>query len=194
MSQFSSSVYSSARELTTAMGLQDLIPGAILDDKIFEPCGYSLNAIVKASQQSFLTLVHATSCIHSLSFVTVRMDTCGEHSIVYGYIGANSAKLCRFEEQVCLMLSMPPLPPFTGRHLFHSPRDSTARVLLCQLRDQPRAGQLRPSHRHGDAAVPPRSLYPLPLCQQGGCGPSMSNSQVNDFSRTKHFVCSVCMG
>ena len=54
LSQFSGSydvdVYSTARELTTAVGLSDLIPGAIMDDKLFEPCGYSLNAIVKASK------------------------------------------------------------------------------------------------------------------------------------------------
>jgi S-adenosylmethionine decarboxylase len=57
LSKFSSDVYSSARELTIAVGLRDLIPGAILDDKIFEPCGYSLNAIVKGD--TYFT-VHVT--------------------------------------------------------------------------------------------------------------------------------------
>ena len=47
MTHFTRGQYTSADQLTTAVGLQDLIPGAILDDKIFEPCGYSLNAIVK---------------------------------------------------------------------------------------------------------------------------------------------------
>lgn len=47
MQQFSPTAYSSASDLTTSIGLRDLFPGAILDDKIFDPCGYSLNAIVK---------------------------------------------------------------------------------------------------------------------------------------------------
>ena len=47
MSVFSTLVYSSAEELTKAVGLRDLFPEAILDAKIFDPCGYSLNAIVK---------------------------------------------------------------------------------------------------------------------------------------------------
>ena len=47
MSLFSTLAYSSAEELTKAVGLQDLFPEAMLDAKIFDPCGYSLNAIVK---------------------------------------------------------------------------------------------------------------------------------------------------
>ena len=49
LSQFSLEAYDSAEDLTAAVGLRDLIPGAILDDKIFDPIGYSLNAIVKVS-------------------------------------------------------------------------------------------------------------------------------------------------
>ena len=47
MALFSSQKYSSSEQLTRDVGLMDLIPGCILDSKIFEPCGYSLNAIVK---------------------------------------------------------------------------------------------------------------------------------------------------
>jgi S-adenosylmethionine decarboxylase len=57
MGQFSPDAYSSAAELSSAIGLTDLIPGAILDDKIFDPCGYSLNAIVKGD--TYFT-VHVT--------------------------------------------------------------------------------------------------------------------------------------
>lgn len=57
MAQFSQGAYGSAGELTAAIGLRDLIPGAILDDKIFAPCGYSLNAIVKGD--TYFT-VHVT--------------------------------------------------------------------------------------------------------------------------------------
>ena len=47
LSLFSSQAYSSAGQLTRDSGLSDLIPGAVLDAKIFEPCGYSLNALVQ---------------------------------------------------------------------------------------------------------------------------------------------------
>ena len=47
MALFSTQAYSSSEELTRDVGLLDLIPGCVLDSKIFEPCGYSLNAIIK---------------------------------------------------------------------------------------------------------------------------------------------------
>ena len=47
MALFSTQVYSSSVELMRDIGLFNLIPGSIVDSKIFEPCGYSLNAIVK---------------------------------------------------------------------------------------------------------------------------------------------------
>ena len=55
MSVFSTLVYSSAEELTKAVGLWDRFPEAILDAKIFDPCGYSLNAIVKVGDMAHLT-------------------------------------------------------------------------------------------------------------------------------------------
>ena len=44
---FSLETFSSADELTVAVGLQQLMPGAVLDAKLFEPCGYSLNALLE---------------------------------------------------------------------------------------------------------------------------------------------------
>ena len=52
MSLFSTLAYSSAEELTKAVGLRDLFPEAMLDAKIFDPCGYSLNAIVKVGRDT----------------------------------------------------------------------------------------------------------------------------------------------
>ena len=49
ISIFSTEVYSSSEQLTKEVGLADLVPDAIIDSKIFEPCGYSLNAIVTVS-------------------------------------------------------------------------------------------------------------------------------------------------
>ena len=57
MALFSTQVYSSSEELTRDLRLSDVIPGSTLDSKIFEPCGYSLNAIVKVSL-SLCCLLH----------------------------------------------------------------------------------------------------------------------------------------
>lgn len=47
MALFSSDAFDSSDELVEAIGLNKLMPGAIIDAKIFEPCGFSLNAIDK---------------------------------------------------------------------------------------------------------------------------------------------------
>lgn len=47
MALFSTTAFSSPMELIKAVGLSELMPGAIIDAKIFEPCGFSLNAIDK---------------------------------------------------------------------------------------------------------------------------------------------------
>lgn len=49
MALFSTQAYSSSEELTRDLKISDVIPAITLDSKIFEPCGYSLNAIVKVS-------------------------------------------------------------------------------------------------------------------------------------------------
>ena len=53
MALFSTLAYSSSEVLTRDVGLLDLIPDCIVDSKIFEPCGYSLNAIVKVCTCTF---------------------------------------------------------------------------------------------------------------------------------------------
>ena len=45
MALFSTSAFSSSHELIEAIGLNILMPEATIDAKIFEPCGFSLNAI-----------------------------------------------------------------------------------------------------------------------------------------------------
>ena len=80
MGLFSSEVYSTGEELTRAMGLWDLIPGAILDAKIFEPCGYSLNAIVQVRVGLSVTVRCLCVCMAMLSsgltkrFLLLRCD------------------------------------------------------------------------------------------------------------------------
>lgn len=45
-----------AREMTKRTGICDLVPGAIIDDFAFEPCGYSMNAILHGNYST----VHVT--------------------------------------------------------------------------------------------------------------------------------------
>ena len=45
MALFSTLAYTSSEDLIKDTGLGDLFSGAIVDGKVFEPCGFSLNAI-----------------------------------------------------------------------------------------------------------------------------------------------------
>ena len=47
MALFSSDAFDSSDDLVETIGLNKLMPGATIDAKIFEPCGFSLNAIDK---------------------------------------------------------------------------------------------------------------------------------------------------
>ena len=49
MALFSSVAFTSSSDLIEYVGLTKLMPGAIIDAKIFEPCGFSLNAIDKVN-------------------------------------------------------------------------------------------------------------------------------------------------
>jgi S-adenosylmethionine decarboxylase len=46
----------SAKEMTEKSGIDKLVPGALIDDRAFEPCGYSMNAILYGSYST----VHIT--------------------------------------------------------------------------------------------------------------------------------------
>ena len=46
----------SAKEMTAGGGISELVPGAKIDDRAFEPCGYSMNALLYGSY----TTVHVT--------------------------------------------------------------------------------------------------------------------------------------
>ena len=45
-----------ARQVTEALGIADLMPGAVIDDFLFDPCGYSMNALL---EQYYFT-IHIT--------------------------------------------------------------------------------------------------------------------------------------
>ena len=56
MALFSSAIFASSDDLVKYIGLAEVMPGAIIDAKIFEPCGFSLNAINKVLKQvAFIT-------------------------------------------------------------------------------------------------------------------------------------------
>ena len=68
MALFSTQAYSSSEKLTKDMGILDLIPGSIVDSKIFEPCGYSLNGIVEVRTSTVSILIICT-IMHLTSFL-----------------------------------------------------------------------------------------------------------------------------
>lgn len=49
MALYSPVAYSSDKLLMQETGIDQIVPGATLDSKIFEPCGFSVNAIIKVS-------------------------------------------------------------------------------------------------------------------------------------------------
>jgi len=59
----------SAREVTKASGISDLFPDAIIDDYLFDPCGYSMNGLL---DQGYLT-IHITPQ-PSCSFVSFETN------------------------------------------------------------------------------------------------------------------------
>lgn len=48
MTIFTRDVCSSADEATRKSGIDKLIPNMIIDDFLFEPCGYSMNGVSKS--------------------------------------------------------------------------------------------------------------------------------------------------
>lgn len=47
MKIFTRAVCSSAKEATQMSGIDKLLPGIVIDDYLFEPCGYSMNGLIK---------------------------------------------------------------------------------------------------------------------------------------------------
>lgn len=55
MGLYSSVAYSSDKLLMHDTGIDQIVPGATLDSKIFEPCGFSVNAIIKVDVTAFFS-------------------------------------------------------------------------------------------------------------------------------------------
>lgn len=47
MNIFTKKVSSSAKEATQKSGIDKILPGMVIDDFLFDPCGYSMNALIK---------------------------------------------------------------------------------------------------------------------------------------------------
>lgn len=56
MRQFTTSMFTSAQDMTTATGINGIIPGSIYDGLIFEPVGYSMNGLFNDSYHT----IHVT--------------------------------------------------------------------------------------------------------------------------------------
>ncbi|XP_011402818.1 PREDICTED: S-adenosylmethionine decarboxylase proenzyme-like [Amphimedon queenslandica] len=73
--RFSKLSYESAEDLNKSTGLNDLIPGATIDSYIFEPCGFSLNAIVKEDMYFTIHVTPQEECAY-VSFETNVVGEC----------------------------------------------------------------------------------------------------------------------
>lgn len=52
MKLFTREVCSGAKEATIKSGIDKIIPNTIIDDFMFEPCGYSMNGLIKGVQRN----------------------------------------------------------------------------------------------------------------------------------------------
>lgn len=57
MSIFTKEECSSAKQATERSGIDTLVPGMVIDDYLFEPCGYSMNGISKIGVSIYQTLI-----------------------------------------------------------------------------------------------------------------------------------------
>ncbi len=70
MALFSTSAFSSSDDLIETIGLNNLMPEATIDAKIFEPCGFSLNAIDKV----VLTNTYDAKVLVPMNFSSLLKD------------------------------------------------------------------------------------------------------------------------
>ncbi|XP_064391641.1 S-adenosylmethionine decarboxylase proenzyme-like isoform X2 [Halichondria panicea] len=62
MALYSSVAYPSGKLLMRDTGIDQIVPGAILDSKIFDPCGFSANAIIKGDEYFTIHVTPQVEC------------------------------------------------------------------------------------------------------------------------------------
>lgn len=67
MSIFTRDVCSSATEATQKSGIDKLVPNMVIDDFLFEPCGYSMNGVSK-SVSCLIKYIELTLSNHAIFF------------------------------------------------------------------------------------------------------------------------------
>lgn len=58
-------------------GIDKIIPGMVIDDYLFDPCGYSMNGVAKdvsTTLQCFMSSLHHTKLIEWFMFVVMRPE------------------------------------------------------------------------------------------------------------------------
>jgi len=75
MSIFTRNVCSSADEATEKSGIDKLIPNMIIDDFLFEPCGYSMNGVSKNVSSKFLFLNFRTKNYGRTFLIVIKDDS-----------------------------------------------------------------------------------------------------------------------
>ncbi|XP_013141026.1 PREDICTED: S-adenosylmethionine decarboxylase proenzyme [Papilio polytes] len=77
MSIFTRAHSASAHHATKESGIDKIIPGMVIDDYLFDPCGYSMNGVAKdvsTTLQCFMSSLHHTKLIEWLMFVVMRSE------------------------------------------------------------------------------------------------------------------------
>jgi S-adenosylmethionine/arginine decarboxylase-like enzyme len=80
----------SAEQTTRDTGIVQLKPGAIIDDYVFEPCGYSMNGILHTG---FIT-IHVTP-EKGFSYASVEVSGCREDAADPSHLVAMAARIFR---------------------------------------------------------------------------------------------------
>lgn len=101
------------KAMTVASGINKLVPGAVIDDKAFEPCGYSMNAILYGSYST----VHITP--EPECSVSEESDSNLDDSHLLSLQKILTFEFCSLMSRMCVSRVFPPfiyLIPFFASH------------------------------------------------------------------------------
>lgn len=75
LSYFSKDTFNTSEALDRAFGIDTLIPGTIIDSHLFEPCGYSVNGIIKVFLSHWHFVVYLSFCCLSFRMIFISLFT-----------------------------------------------------------------------------------------------------------------------
>ena len=127
-------------------GIADLIPGTVIDDFLFDPCGYSMNGLLPNVSY---TLNLAIACvIKCLNWKCLRDSKRSTHLTSHsGFLSSTICSIIICMRCVTILNNNFHLLFFTGV-LLHNTHYSRSGVFICQLRNKRSSGKLDFLHSH----------------------------------------------